>query len=82
MKSMAQWFLWFIILWLLLLTSCLYGSPIIGHFLVKGTNPFEDLYGWRMIVAGLGSMATCCWWGCRGQQYVSRKSMRESYFHN
>lgn len=73
MKSMGQWFIWFIISWWLFVSSCVCCAPIIAHFLVQGLHPDEDLYSWRMIVAGLGSLVALFYWMTREPYYVSRK---------
>ena len=71
-KKMSQWFLWFVIVLLLMITSSLYCVPLIAQAMFIPPNPFADLYGWRMAIAGIGSAATWVWWFGRGQYYERR----------
>lgn len=71
-KRMSQWFVWVMIGWLLTLTSSLYCASLIGQAMLI-TNPLADLYGWRMVVAGIGSVVTVGWWLTRGRYYERKK---------
>jgi hypothetical protein len=72
--KMGQWLIWFGLMMALFIETGLFCTPLISKFMIVGANPMSDMFGWRMIMSGIGSFATLIWWMGIGQQYKGKKT--------